>query len=184
MAQDEGLFGRINNARRAWAPPVLRPKAPRQYVFAAICPALGKMTALILPYANTETMNISLRQVSIDFQIYFMIIVVDLAAWHMSKNLVVPENIRLIPQPAPPLCHPALVAGSNPFSLSLYYLLAATLVLIIVFLKSFKSQFRQSPHNHWLRLQNTPKPCKITPMESNRVFYKGEANLKWIKMNY
>ncbi|MBF0466312.1 MAG: IS630 family transposase [Nitrospirae bacterium] len=100
MAQDEDLFGRINNARRAWAPPALRPKAPRQYVFAAICPALGKMTALILPYANTETMNIFLRHVSIDFQIYFMIIVVDQAAWHMSKNLVVPENIRLIPQPA------------------------------------------------------------------------------------
>ncbi|QWR78292.1 transposase [Candidatus Magnetomonas plexicatena] len=97
---------RINNARRAWSPPGVRPKAPRQivreflYVFAAICPALGKMTALILPYANTETMNIFLRQVSIDFQVYFMIIVVDQAAWHLSKKLVVPENIRLIPQPA------------------------------------------------------------------------------------
>ncbi len=100
------MRGRICNVRRAWAPPDSRPKAPRQivreflYVFAAICPALGRMTSIILPYANTETMNIFLRQVSLDFQLYFMIIVVDQAAWHLSKNLVVPENIRLIPQPS------------------------------------------------------------------------------------
>lgn len=106
MAQDEGLFGRICNARRAWAPPDSRPKAPRQivreflYVFAAICPALGRMTSIILPYANTETMSIFLRQVSLDFKVYFMIIVVDQASWHLSKNLDVPENIRLVPQPS------------------------------------------------------------------------------------
>jgi transposase len=106
MAQDEGLFGRISDAKRSWAPFGIRPKAPRQivrefmYVFAAICPALGKMTSLVLPYANTETMSIFLRQVSLDFQVYFLIMVVDQAAWHPSKNLIVPENIRLIPQPA------------------------------------------------------------------------------------
>ena len=73
FAQDEGRFGRISDVRRAWAPLGMRPQAPRQiirtylYVFTAVCPALGRMTSLILPYANTEMMNIFLKQVAEDF---------------------------------------------------------------------------------------------------------------------
>lgn len=83
----------------------MRPKAPRQiirkflYVYAAVCMALGKMTSLILPYANTEMMSLFLQEVSEDFKDYFVIMLIDRAGWHMSKNLRVPENIRLIPQP-------------------------------------------------------------------------------------
>ncbi len=58
------------------------------------------MTALVLPYANTQMMNLFLEQVSMEFQDYFLIIQVDGAAWHKSKGLVIPENIRLITQPA------------------------------------------------------------------------------------
>jgi hypothetical protein len=32
MAEDEGCFGRISIPRRAWAPPGVRPHAPRQVV--------------------------------------------------------------------------------------------------------------------------------------------------------
>lgn len=83
----------------------MRPKGPRQivrkflYVYAAVCMALGKMTSLILPYANTEMMNLFLQEVSEDFKEYFVIMLIDRAGWHMSKKLRVPENIRLIPQP-------------------------------------------------------------------------------------
>lgn len=58
------------------------------------------MTALVLPYAHTEMMNIFLEQVSQDLKDYFLIMQVDGAAWHSSKDLVIPENIRLITQPA------------------------------------------------------------------------------------
>ena len=58
------------------------------------------MTALVLPYANTEMMNLFLSQVSQEFRNYFLIMQVDGAAWHGSKSLVVPENICLITQPA------------------------------------------------------------------------------------
>ncbi len=48
MAEDEGRFGRVSIPRRAWAPPGVRPQAPRQvvreytHVYAAVAPAHGQ----------------------------------------------------------------------------------------------------------------------------------------------
>lgn len=106
MAQDEGLFGRINEPRKCWAPCRSRPIVGKQivrqylYVYAAVCPKFGQMTSLILPYANTDMMNLFLTKVSDDFKNYFVIMQIDQAGWHVSKKLNVPENIRLLPQPA------------------------------------------------------------------------------------
>lgn len=106
LAQDEGRFGRISDTKRAWSPPGCRPTAPRQiirkyvYAYAAVCPALGRMTSLILPWANTDMMSIFLNQVSVDFSNYFTLMLVDGAGWHTSKKLKIPENIRLIKQPS------------------------------------------------------------------------------------
>jgi hypothetical protein len=106
MAQDEGRFGRITDIRTCWAPKGIRPKVPKQvvrtfvYVYAAVCMALGKMTSLILPYANTDMMNLFLEEVSRDFKEYFVIMLVDGAGWHLSQGLKIPENIRLIQQPS------------------------------------------------------------------------------------
>jgi hypothetical protein len=105
FAQDEGRFGRISDVRRAWSPVGIRPHAPRQIirkylcVFTAVCPALGKMTSLILPWANTGMMNIFLRQVAEDFSDYFILMLVDQAGWHIAQKLQLPENIRLIKLP-------------------------------------------------------------------------------------
>jgi hypothetical protein len=105
FAQDEGRFGRISDVRRAWSPLGTRPQAPRQvirtylYVFTAVCPALGRMTSLILPWANTEMMSIFLRQVAEDFSDYFILMLVDQAGWHISQKLQRPENIRMIKLP-------------------------------------------------------------------------------------
>ena len=106
MAQDEGRFGRINKPCNCWAPKGIRPlvgsQIVREYVYGyvAVCPEKGKMSALILPYANTICMNLFLEQVSVDFADYFIIMQVDGAGWHKSKDLKIPENIRLIKQPA------------------------------------------------------------------------------------
>ncbi len=106
MAQDEGRFGRISVPRRAWAPPGIRPRSPRQvvreytYVYAAVAPAEGKMTSLILPMADTAMMNLFLEHVATTFADYFIVMQVDQAGWHQANDLQVPENIRLIPQPA------------------------------------------------------------------------------------
>lgn len=106
MAEDEGRFGRVSTPRRAWAPPGMRPCAPHQivreytYVYAAVAPAEGTMTSLILPSADTEMMSLFLEHVSKTFTKYFVVMQVDRARWHQSKDLKIPTNIRLIAQPA------------------------------------------------------------------------------------
>ena len=111
MVEDEGEFGRINIPRKCWAAERMRPKAGRQivrehvYVFAAVCPSLGEMTSLILPYADTEMMSLFLKQVSIEFPNYYIVMQMDGASWHSSQALVIPENIAIIEQPA---CSPEL----------------------------------------------------------------------------
>lgn len=106
MAQDEGKFGIINTPRKAWVPRNVRPivsvKLSRDYfyVFAAVCPQLGSIVSLILPYANIDMMNLFLEEVSITYKDYFIIMQLDQAGWHKSTNLVIPENIRFIYQPA------------------------------------------------------------------------------------
>ena len=57
------------------------------------------MTSLILPRADTQMMNLFLEHVATTFANYFLVIQVDQAGWHQAKDLKVPENIRLIPQP-------------------------------------------------------------------------------------
>lgn len=106
MAEDESRFGRIDRPRRCWAPKPLRPTVPRQvvrefvYVFAAVCAHLGRLTSLILPTANTEMMNLFLAHVAQEFSSSFLILLVDRAGWHTTPQVIVPENIRLLPQPA------------------------------------------------------------------------------------
>ena len=70
------------------------------YAFVAVAPALGQMTALVLPEANTEMMHLFLEQVAVEFADYFIVMQVDRAAWHRSHSLTIPENIRLVLQPA------------------------------------------------------------------------------------
>ena len=106
MAQDEGRFGRVSIPKRSWAPMGVRPKVNRQivreafYVYTAVCPSKGKMSSLILPYANTDMMNLFLQQVSDDFKDFEVIMQIDQAGWHKSNDLKCPENIHLIEQPA------------------------------------------------------------------------------------
>ena len=84
----------------------MRPHVPSQvvresvYIFAAVAPEAGLMTSLVLPSANTAMMNLILKHVSQSFEKYFIVMQVDQAGWHRSKELVVPANIRLIEQPA------------------------------------------------------------------------------------
>jgi DDE superfamily endonuclease len=113
MAEDEGRFGLINSLRRCWAPKPLRPIVARQivreslYVFAAVCPQLGHVTALLLPYANSQMMTLFLAHVAAELSAYFIVMLVDRAGWHLSHQVTLPENIRLLPQlPGSPELNP------------------------------------------------------------------------------
>ena len=105
LAQDEGRFGRITETRSGWCPPKERPVHQKQiireyfYVFAAVCPQHGKITALILPDCNTEMMNKFLKEVSRVYKKNEVIMQVDGAGWHTTKSLNIPCNIHFIQQP-------------------------------------------------------------------------------------
>jgi hypothetical protein len=105
FVQDEARFGRIAPAKRCWAPKGIRPSIPvqhiRQYlsVFAAVAPQTGEMVSLIFPTSDTNTMSLFLAEVSTQFPKKYIIMQVDGASWHRSKDLLVPENIALLFQP-------------------------------------------------------------------------------------
>ncbi len=102
MFQDEAGFGRINKPTYCWCFPGHRPSVPchhireYRYVYGAVEPLTGENCFLILPYSNTECMNIFLNELSIKYNDDRIILVCDGAAWHKSKTLVIPENISLI----------------------------------------------------------------------------------------
>jgi transposase len=103
--QDEARFGRLSDPAYCWAPSGLRPIVSSQivreftHVFSAVSPNDGRSFSLILPYADTEAMNIFLQEFSEAFQEYRIILVMDKAAWHRSKDLSMVDNIRYIYQP-------------------------------------------------------------------------------------
>ena len=105
MTQDEGRFGRVNIPKASWAPMGTRPNVAKQvvrqsfYVYCAVAPSLGKISSLILPYGNTEMMNIFLANLSKDFIDNEIIMQEDGAGWHRSKDLKIPDNIHFIIQP-------------------------------------------------------------------------------------
>ena len=69
-------------------------------VYAAVAPAGGKMTSLVLPTANTAMMQLFLEHVSCTLADDCIVMQVDRAGGYSAKALAVPGNIRLIPQSA------------------------------------------------------------------------------------
>lgn len=92
---------------RIWAARGSRPSAPRDqrynwaYLFGAICPARGIGCGLVLPAANTDTMNLHLAEISSAITPgSHAVLVLDGAGWHQPGNrLRVPGNISLLHLP-------------------------------------------------------------------------------------
>ena len=104
--QDEARVGQKNRITRRWARRGTRPRAPHDqrtkwaYIFGAICPKNGKAAGLVMPFADTPAMQAHLEEIAtmVDADAY-AILILDRAGWHMSNNLVVPDNITLLPLP-------------------------------------------------------------------------------------
>lgn len=105
MFQDEARFGRITDPRSCWAPypirPVVKASLVREYVYAyaAVSPLQGDLDWKICAKMNTECMGEFLNQIGKRYTDDFIIMILDGASSHRAKNLVIPENIRLIPLP-------------------------------------------------------------------------------------
>ena len=66
------------------------------YAFAAVSPHDGVVDSLVLPWANAELMTLFLANVAERHPEEFIVMVMDLAGWHIAGDLVVPENMRLV----------------------------------------------------------------------------------------
>jgi hypothetical protein len=105
MFQDEARFGRMARIRRCWAPVPLRPTVRNgyerefTYVYGGVSPLQGQLDWSLSAKMNTPQMNAFLAQVSQAHPEEFIVIVLDGASSHKSKDLTIPENIRLIALP-------------------------------------------------------------------------------------
>lgn len=101
MVRDEAGFGRINKPKRCWCKRGIRPSVPchhireYRYLYGAVSPMDGELFSLVMPYANTDCMNVFLEELSKAYPEDFIVLVLDNAAWHCSGGLVVPSNIKL-----------------------------------------------------------------------------------------
>jgi transposase len=102
MFEDEARFGRINDARRCWAPEGLRPEVPVQivreytYLFGAVSPHDGVLDCLILPEVNAEAMSLFLAEVAERHRQDYILMALDGAGWHRARELVIPDNMGLV----------------------------------------------------------------------------------------
>jgi len=101
MFQDEAGFGRINRPKYCWCKKGVRPSVPchhireYRYAYGAVEPKTGDSFFLVMPYCNTTCMNIFLEKLSLAYSDDIILLCCDGAAWHKTKSLNIPKNIRL-----------------------------------------------------------------------------------------
>ena len=105
MLQDEARFGRMVRPRRCWAPAPLRPVigngCERELVdlYGAVSRFEGDLDWWLCREINTVRMGEFLCQVSPAHPTELILMVLDGASSHKAKDLVIPDNIRLLALP-------------------------------------------------------------------------------------
>ena len=105
LFHDEARFGRMTRPKRCWAPAPLRPTLRNGYerevvsVDGAVSPREGELDWRLGRERTTTRRGEFLAQVSQAHPAEFLVMVVDGASSHQAKDVVVPENIRLLPLP-------------------------------------------------------------------------------------
>ena len=104
--QDEMRVGQKNKLTYRWARKGSRPRAAHDqrtqstYLFGAVCPELGTGAALVLPFCNSEAMQLHLDEIATKVTPgAHAVIILDQAGWHGAKELKIPRNISLLPLP-------------------------------------------------------------------------------------
>jgi transposase len=99
---DEGRFGLKSTLTRIWAKRGTDVKIKKKdgyesfYVYSSVSPYSGKDFNLFLPEVNTAMMNIYLRELSKEYSDKEIMMIMDQAGWHKSKELKIPSNIKLL----------------------------------------------------------------------------------------
>jgi hypothetical protein len=104
--QDEMRVGQKNKLTYRWATKGSRRRAVHDqrtqstYVFGAVCRELGTGAALVLPFCNTEEMQLHLDEIATKVTPgAHAILILDQAGWHGAKDLKAPGNVSLLPLP-------------------------------------------------------------------------------------
>ena len=101
MFWDESLFGRITKISHCWCEkgirPIVKALKVREYthVFGAFDPFEGESCFIFTPKCNTAWTNVFLKVLSEQFAEDYILLIGDQASHHKSKDLKLPENIRL-----------------------------------------------------------------------------------------
>lgn len=105
-SQDESRLGLHPIARRLLTLPGVKPVGPMQwkfaafYLYGAVEPLTGESFFLEFPYLNSACCQAFLNEFSQTYSTSLNIFQVDNASAHLAKNLILPENIILLFQPA------------------------------------------------------------------------------------
>lgn len=103
--EDEGRFGRISREMYCWVKKDIIPSVARQmireyvYAYNAIAPQTGDCFSIIAPCCNTEAMNCFLSELASQYTNYRIVLLLDKAGWHISKNVRVADNLLLLHLP-------------------------------------------------------------------------------------
>ena len=102
MFQDEARFGRMSNPRACWSPaphrPVVNLALVREfrYEYAAVSPWDGSLDYMTSEKMNTERMNCFLKHINAAHPDDFIVMVLDGASSHKSKEVEIPGNVSLV----------------------------------------------------------------------------------------
>lgn len=104
--QDEARVGQKGTVTYVWARCGTRPRAVQDtrykwtYLFGAVCPERAVGAGLVMPRANIGAMNLHLAEISKAVTPgAHAVLVLDGAGWHVSKKLVIPDNISPLKLP-------------------------------------------------------------------------------------
>jgi hypothetical protein len=70
------------------------------YIFGAVCPERDTGVALVLPSASAEGMSLFLAELASQVPSRtHAVVLIDNAGWHVADELIVPDNLTLVPLP-------------------------------------------------------------------------------------
>jgi hypothetical protein len=92
----------MDNPTHCWAPRPIRPIVPMQrirqytYVFSSVCPGDGDQFSMILPYADTERMDLYLDGFAKHLGDDAALLIMDQAAWHKTEPILCKRSNLII----------------------------------------------------------------------------------------
>lgn len=148
---DESRFGTHSKMGHGWFQTGSRSHVKMKlgyqnfYLYSSVDINDGSNFSLILPNVNTENMNIFLQEMSKEYSKDTAILIMDRAGWHKSKELKIPQNIKIIHiPPYSPELNPVerlwLYIKSNILRNKIYETLDDLQMTLCDFIKSLSSE--------------------------------------------